>query len=81
MTLPITFLNPDSDSAREALACALQTIPAGVPVVGLVLKVVPTSDGGEQLVNYEFADPDLIRSLCLVLSDCTDAGNPPKTRE
>jgi len=67
MSLPIAFLNPDDEVAREALANAMQAIPAGVPIVGLVLKVQQTPEGEERLVNYEFADPDLIRSLALVL--------------
>ncbi len=67
MSLPIAFLNPDSEFAREALADAMQAIPPGVPIVGLVLKVQQTPEGEERLVNDEFADPDLIRSLVLVL--------------
>ena len=67
MTLPITFLNPDSDAAREALARSLQAIPSGVPIMGLVLKVAQTPEGEEKLVNYEFADPDFLKLLALVL--------------
>ncbi len=61
MPLPITFLNPDSDVARDALARAMQSIPVGLPVLGLVLKVHANSRGEEKLVNFEFADPDLIQ--------------------
>ncbi len=79
MSIPITFLEPDSETAQERLAQVLQPIPAGVPIVGLVLKVVQRPGGEEELVNYEFADPDLLRSLALVLSLIESApANPSK---
>ncbi len=68
MSLPIVFPKPDSESAREAFAHAYQAIPEGVPVVGLVFKVVQTADDDETLVNFRFADADLLRSLALILS-------------
>ncbi len=79
MPVPINFLNPDSETAQEALAQAIQSIPAGVPIVGLVLKVARSLEGEEKLVNYEFADPDLLRSLGLVLrADECESHNPFK---
>ncbi len=68
MPVPIVFLNPDSEEALEAFSQAIGPIPAGVPIVGLALKYLQTPEGGERLVNYEFADPDLLRSLALILS-------------
>jgi hypothetical protein len=76
MKLPITFLNSDSDIIREALARSLQTIPEGIPILGLVLKVAQTPEGEEKLVNYEFADSDLIRSLALVLPVASEPTTP-----
>ncbi len=63
MSLPIIFLKPDSDAAREALSQALQPIPPWVPVPALALKVVITPEGEEKLVNFEYIDSDLLRSL------------------
>jgi hypothetical protein len=76
MRLPITFLNPDSDIAREALERAMQSIPERDQSVGLVLKVAITPEGDEKLVNYQFADPGLIRSLALVLPDECESITP-----
>ncbi len=66
MPFPINFLNPDSEAAQAALAQAIQSIPVGVPIMGLVLKVARSLEGEETLVNYEFADPDWLRSLALI---------------
>ncbi len=50
-----------------------------LPLLGLVLKVHQTPEGEEKLVNFVFADPDLIRSLALVLSPAEGkANNTPK---
>ncbi len=77
MPIPITFFNPDHESAREALAGAIHRIPEGIPIIGLVFKVCQTPEGEEKLVNYEFADPDLIRSLALVLTPDEGEAYPP----
>ncbi len=67
MSIPVNFLKPDSETTPDKLARAAQTIPEGVPVVGLILKILQTPDGEEQLVNFEFADPDYVRALALAL--------------
>ncbi len=67
MSIPINFLKPDSETTPDTLAQAAQTIPEGVPVVGLILKILQTPDGEEKLVNFEFADPDYVRALALAL--------------
>ena len=72
-TLPIVFFDPDSDSAREALAQALQTLPKGALVLGLILKVERQADE-EKIVNWEFAAPEVLKSLALVLP--SEAASP-----
>ncbi len=67
MSIPIKFLRPDSETTSDILAQAAQTIPEGVPVFGLILKVLQTPEGEEKLVNYEFTDPDYVRALALAL--------------
>jgi hypothetical protein len=67
MSIPINFLDPDSETTRDTLAKAIQTIPEGMQVVGLILKVLKTPEGEEKLVNYEFTDPDFVRGLALAL--------------
>ena len=67
MSVPFSFVNPDSDAAREALSRAIQNIPEGVPMIGLVLKVAQSREGEERLVNYEFADPEWLRKMTFVL--------------
>ncbi len=79
MSCPIIFHEPDSQAALEAWARAMQPIPPGVPVIALAFKVVQSPDGEEELVNYEFTDPDLLRSLALVLSvSKSELPNPSK---
>ncbi len=68
MSIPINFLKPDNETTPDTLAQASQTIPEGVPVIGLILKILITPEGEEKLVNYEFADPDYVRGLALALN-------------
>ena len=65
--LPIVFLDPDSDEAAEVLTQTLQSLPQGVLVLGLILKIERLPDGGERLVNWEYAAPEVLKSLALVL--------------
>jgi hypothetical protein len=65
-TLPIVFLDPDSEAAQAALAQALQSIPQSAIVLGLIVKVVRNADR-ERIVNWEFAAPETLKSLALVL--------------
>jgi carbonic anhydrase/acetyltransferase-like protein (isoleucine patch superfamily) len=65
-TLPIVFFEPDSDAAAEALSQALQTLPRGSLVLGLIVKVERQADE-EKIVNWEFAAPETLKSLALVL--------------
>ena len=64
--LPIVFFDPDSQTAAETLAQALQMLPQGVLVLGLILKVERQADQ-EKIVNWEFAAPETLKSLALVL--------------
>ena len=64
--LPIVFFDPDSQTAAETLAQALQMLPQGVLVLGLILKVEKQADQ-EKIVNWEFAAPETLKSLALVL--------------
>ena len=64
--LPIVFFDPDSQAAAETLAQALQMLPQGVLVLGLILKVEKQADQ-EKIVNWEFAAPETLKSLALVL--------------
>ncbi len=63
---PIVFFDPDSEAAAEALAQALQAMPQGAVVFGLVLEVERQA-GEEKLVNWEFAAPEVLKALALVL--------------
>ena len=65
-TLPIVFYDPDSDAAAEALSQALQTLPHGSLVLGLIVKVERQADE-EKIVNWQFAAPETLKSLALVL--------------
>ena len=65
-TLPIVFFDPDSQAAAEALMQALQTLPQGAFVLGLIVKVERQADQ-EKIVNWEFAAPETLKSLALVL--------------
>ena len=56
----------DSQAAAETLAQALQMLPQGVLVLGLILKVEKQADQ-EKIVNWEFAAPETLKSLALVL--------------
>ena len=64
--LPIVFFDPDSQAAADTLAQALQILPRGVLVLGLILKVERQADQ-EKIVNWEFAAPETLKSLALVL--------------
>jgi len=64
--LPIVFFDPDSQTAAQTLAQALQVLPQGVFVLGLILKVERQADQ-EKIVNWEFAAPETLKSLALVL--------------
>ena len=64
--LPIVFFDPDSQAAAQTLAQALQILPQGVLVHGLILKVEKQADQ-EKIVNWEFAAPEILKSLALVL--------------
>ena len=65
--LPIVFLDPDSDEAADLLTQAMQSLPQGALVLGLVLKIERLPDGNERLVNWEYAAPEVLKSLALVL--------------
>ena len=65
--LPIVFLDPDSDEATDLLTQAMQSLPQGALVLGLILKIERLPDGGERLVNWEYAAPEVLKSLALVL--------------
>jgi len=65
--LPIVFLDPDSDEAADILTQAMQNLPQGALVLGLVLKIERLPDGNEKLVNWEYAAPEVLKSLALVL--------------
>ncbi len=64
---PIVFLDPDSEAAQATLAQALRALPQDALLLGLILKVVQVADGEERIVNWEFAAPDVVKSLALVL--------------
>jgi hypothetical protein len=66
-SLPIVFLDPDSDEAAEVLTQALQSLPQGALVLGLILKIERLPDGNEKLVNWEYAAPEVLKSLALIL--------------
>jgi hypothetical protein len=66
-SLPIVFLDPDSDEAAEVLTQALQSLPQGALVLGLILKIERLPDGNEKLVNWEYASPEVLKSFALVL--------------
>jgi hypothetical protein len=65
-TLPIVFLDPDSEAAAEALTLALRSMPHGLLTIGLIVKVQKCDDE-EKVVNWEFAAPEVLKSLALVL--------------
>jgi hypothetical protein len=65
--LPIVFLDPDSDEAADLLTQSMQSLPQGALVLGLVLKIERLPDGNERLVNWEYAAPEVLKSLALVL--------------
>jgi hypothetical protein len=66
-TLPIVFLDPDSDEATDVLTQAMQSLPQGALVLGLILKIERLPDGDEKLVNWEYASPEILKSFALVL--------------
>ena len=66
-TLPIIFLDPDSAEAADFLTQALQSLPQGALVLGLILKIERLPDGNEKLVNWEYASPEVLKSFALVL--------------
>jgi len=66
-TLPIVFYDPDSDAAAEALTQALQTLPHRSLVLGLIIKVERQPGNAEKIVNWQFAAPETLKSLALVL--------------
>jgi hypothetical protein len=70
--LPIVFLDPDSDEATDFLTQAIQSLPQGALVLGLILKIERLPDGNERLVNWEYAAPEVLKSLALVLPGETD---------
>ena len=64
---PIVFMDPDSDEAADLLTQSMQSLPQGALVLGLVLKIERLPDGNERLVNWEYAAPEVLKSLALVL--------------
>jgi hypothetical protein len=66
-TLPIVFLDPDSDEAADLLTQAMQSLPQGALMLGLILKIERLPDGNERLINWEYAAPEVLKSLALVL--------------
>jgi hypothetical protein len=70
--LPIVFLDPDSNEATDLLTQAMQSLPQGALVLGLILKIERLPDGNERLVNWEYAAPEVLKSLALVLPGETD---------
>lgn len=74
-TLPIVFFDdPDSDAACETLGRLLRDLPQSTFVLGLIVKVTRSDVGEERIVNWEFAAPETLKSLALVLP-------PQKTNE
>ena len=65
--LPIVFLDPDSDEATDLLTQAMQSLPQGALMLGLILKIERLPDGNERLVNWEYAAPEVLKSLAMVL--------------
>ena len=66
-TSSIVFFDPDSETARDALGNALRALPQEMLVLGLIVKVERKADE-EKIVNWEFATPETVKSLALVLT-------------
>jgi hypothetical protein len=45
----------------------MQSLPQGALVLGLILKIERLPDGNEKLVNWEYAAPEVLKSLALIL--------------
>ena len=60
----IVFFEKDDPRAGNALREALSHI--NVPILGLVLKV-KESENGDEIVNWMYADEELLKSLSLIL--------------
>ncbi len=67
MSLPISFLNPDSPDTPERLAKTLRNYSGDAPILGIVIKMVQRPDGREEFVNFEPVDGKLIRGLALAM--------------
>jgi hypothetical protein len=64
----IIFVSQDDPRSAELLRAALDT-SAGLPVLGLVVKVKEDQAGAEEVVNFMFTDAATIRQLALVVPD------------
>ncbi len=64
--MSIVFYNPDTPEAARSLANVLVALSPGDPILGLIVKV--QDDGGEgRVINWMFADVNLLKSLAIVL--------------
>jgi len=73
MKSPISFFKPDDPLAGESLARSLEGTEQ--PILGLIVKVKKEENGDEQIVNWSFADPTLVKSLAALCLPDPNASN------
>jgi hypothetical protein len=63
----IVFIEPDDpELAQSTLARAMRQI-GETPLLGIIIKIAPGTDGHEQIVNWQFADTNFIKILAVLV--------------